>query len=225
LAFKRSQPSLRFALSEQGISADEMDVMQQYVIVNPTTSATWVGTFPVAGTAATGTLVFVNAIMDYPRNAEVAIAGSATGMAGTATLYGRDQFGNKISEVFGFGSTDNGGTVVGTKIFSQFSAGTLLFGTAVGNGTARVGVGTLGTTALFGLPNKLGGTTDVKAISWGTNHVAVSVNGGTIAGLVNVPMSAIAAAKGLGGTATTVSVLYKPSYITEAQLINVPQRT
>ena len=225
MAFKRSQPALRFANSEQGVSADEMDVMQQYIVINPSFSSTWFGTFAVAGTAAVKSLVVINAIADYPRNVEFGMAGTATGMAGTFVLAGRDQFGNVISETLGYGSADNGGTVVGTKVFSQVTLGTLTMGTAIGNGTARLGVGTLGTTCLFGLPNKLGGTTDVKTIAWGSNGNSSTVGGGTIAAFVNVPQSAIKAPNSLGGTVATLSVLYQPSYVTEGDLVNVPQRT
>ena len=193
MALKRSNPALRFALSEYGVSADEMDKMQQYIVINPSFSSTWFGTFAVAGTAAVKSLVVINAIADYPRNAEFALAGSAVGMAGTMALTGKDQFGNVISENFGFGSADNGGTVVGTKVFSQVTVGTLTMGTAVGNGTARLGVGTLGTTTLFGLPDKIGGTNDVKHIAWGSNGNNSTVGGGTIAAYVNYPMSAIKA--------------------------------
>src|SRR3990167_934284 len=185
MSLKRAQPGLRFALSENAVQPDEIDAYEQYVIAFPSYDLKWFGTWPVAGTAATGTLVLINAIADYPRNLEFVLAGTGVGMAGTATIYGTNQFGGSINEVFGFGSADNGGTVVGTKVFAQLSAGTLLFGTAVGNGTAKIGVGTLGTTTLFGLPFKVGGTTDLKSFAFGTNHISATVNGGTIAAFID----------------------------------------
>src|SRR3990167_2477788 len=101
-------------------------------------------------------------------------------MTGTCTLYGYDQFGVYQNEAITFTGASNGGTAVGTKVFAQLSAGTLAFGTAIGSGTARVGVGTIGTTLLFGLPARIGGTTDVKHIAWGSNGNNSTVNGGTI---------------------------------------------
>jgi hypothetical protein len=213
------------ALSGARIAPEEIDRYEQYVVAFPSYSSTWFGTLPVAGTAATGTLVVINAIADYPRNAEFALAGSATGMAGTFTLYGYNQFGVYGSEAFGFGSTDNGGTVVGTKIFASISAGTLSFGTAVGNGTARLGVGTLGTTTLFGLPAKIGGTTDVKVISKGGSVGMLTVNGGTIAAFVDAVQHAIKAPTNVV-SANIISVIYKPTYDASADttMTNLSQR-
>lgn len=208
------------------ISPEEIDRYEQYVIAFPSISATWFGTFPVAGTAATGTLVIINAIADYPRNVEFALAGSAAGMAGTLALYGTNQFGSAINESLTFTAADAGGTAVGTKVFAQISAGTLSFGTAVGGGTASLGVGTTGTTTLFGLPCKIAGTTDVKAITRSTAAGAQTVGGGTIAAFVNKPFHAIKSPATLAGT-TIITVLYKPTYDAEmeAKMANLSQRT
>jgi len=225
MSLKRVEPGLRFDLKTYAVQPDEIDRYEQYVVAFPSYSATWFGTWPVAGTAATGTLVLINAIADYPRNLEVALTGTGVGMAGTATIYGYNQFGGSISEVFGYGSADNGGTVVGTKIFANISAGTLLFGTAVGNGTGRVGVGTLGTTTLFGLPTKLGGTTDVKFVSKGGSVGMLTAGGGTIAQYVDVVQHAIKSPTNVV-SANIISVLYKPTYNAEGSVIaNLSQRT
>ena len=207
------------------IAPDEIDRYEQYVIGFPSISATWFGTFPVAGTAATGTLVLISAIADYPRNINFTLAGSGVGMAGTVAVYGTDQFGGSLNESLGFGSADNGGTVVGTKVFAQISAGTLSFGTAVGGGTASIGVGITGTTALFGLPCKIGGTTDVKAITRSAATGAVSVGGGTIAAFVGTQYHHIKAPADLTGS-QIISVLYKPTYNgeNEAKMASLKQR-
>ena len=233
---KKYEPALRSGqLGTQGpvgaITPDEIDDYCVYNVINPTQAAsgagaTWVGT-RTSGTADTKTIVVRNAILDYPRNLLFAIAGSSVGMAGTATVNGRDQFGSVIAESFGFGSADNGGTVVGTKVFAHFTDGTINFGTFAGaNGTARLGVGVGGTTSLFGLPVRLGGTTDVKLVTCTTGTGAVTVNGGTIAAFVDVPMSAVKAPLDITGT-YTVSAWVKPTYNPEAYSINadLPQRT
>lgn len=208
------------------IAPDEIDRYEQYVVAFPSVSATWFGTFPVAGTAATGTLVVINAIADYPRNVEFALVGSAAGLVGTLALYGTNQFGGSINESITFTKADAGGTGVGTKVFAQISAGTLSFGTAVGSGTASVGVGTTGTTTLFGLPCKIAGTTDVKAITRSTTAGAQTVGGGTIAAFVDKTFHAIKAPATLIGS-TIISVLYKPTYDGEAEgkMANLSQRT
>src|SRR3990167_3081799 len=225
MSLKRAQPGLRFALSENAVQPDEIDAYEQYVIAFPSYDLKWFGTWPVAGTAATGTLVLINAIADYPRNLEFVLAGTGVGMAGTATIYGTNQFGGSVNEAFGFGSADNGGTVVGTKIFAQISAGTLLFGTAVGNGTAKLGVGTLGTTTLFGLPAKIGGTTDVKLVSKGGSVGMLTAGGGTIAQYVDLPQHAIKSPTNVV-SANIISVIYKPTYNAEGSVVaNLSQRT
>lgn len=208
---KATEPQIAFSGAK--VTPDEIDRYEIYQVTNPNTlnASAWFGTWVVAGTAAAGAMVIRNAIADYPRNAEFAIAGSATGLAGTASITGKDQFGVSHSETFGFGSTDNGGTVVGTTIFASVTSGTLTFGTAVGNGTARLGVGTTGTTSLFGLPFKVGGTTDLRILSVVAGTGAVTVNGGTIAAFIDVPNSAIKAPVTTTGT-MTITAWVRPTY-------------
>ena len=213
------------------ITPDEIDSYVVFNVINPTQAASgagasWVGT-RTSGTADTKAIVIRNAILDYPRNLEFAIAGSSVGMAGTATINGRDQFGSVIAETFGFGSADNGGTVVGTEVFAHVTNGTINYGTFAGaNGTGRVGVGVGGTTALFGLPVRLGGTTDVKLLTCTTGTGAVTVGGGTIAAFVDVPMSAVKAPLDITGT-YTITAWVKPTFNPENYAINadLPQRT
>src|SRR5260221_569098 len=139
------------------ITPDEIDRYEVVTIVNPNTltANAFIGTYAVAGTSAANSLVIVNAIPDWPRNLEYSITGTGAGMAGTTTVTGRDQFGSVITETISIGTASNGGTTAGTKVFAQVTSGTHNFGTAVGNGTARLGLGTTGTTAMFGLPFKV----------------------------------------------------------------------
>ncbi len=235
---KTFEPALRFSNSSltaqnkipsAAITPDEIDRYEVVTIVNPNTltANVWFGTWVVAGTAAAGAMVVRNAIADWPRNAEFAIAGSATGMAGTASLTGKDQFGSTVTESFGFGSTDNGGTVVGTKIFAVVTSGTLNFGTAVGNGTARMGLGTTGTTAQFGLPFKVGGTTDLKILSVNAGTGGVTVNGGTIAAYINVPNSSILLPVPQTTGTMAITAWVRPTFNSEnlGLVANLTQRT
>lgn len=208
------------------IAPEEIDRYEVYHIVNPSYSDAWVGTWAVAGTSAVGTAVLTNAILDYPRSLEFRLTGTAAGMTGTTTAIGFNQFGGSINEVFTFAGASNGGTVKGTKIFASITEAPILtFGTAVGNGTARLGVGTSGTTALFGLPAKLGGTTDVKFITKGGSVGALTVNGGTIAAFVDVPNHAIKAPTDVA-SANNIMVWYRPTYDAKADpnMSNLSQR-
>ena len=233
---KRDVPGLRFTSTAGAsnptptlaVTPDEIDRYEVYTVINPATLNVnqWFGTFPVGGTSSLGTMVVVNAISDYPRNLEFSVTGTGAGMAGTLTATGRDQFGSVIQEVISIGTASNGGTQPGTKVFAQITNGTINFGTAVGNGTARVGLGTTGTTTLFGLPFKVGGTTDLKLLSVVAGTGGVSVNGGTIAAFINVPQSAILAPVTTTGT-MTITAWVRPTFNSEniPLVANLPQRT
>lgn len=228
MALKRTHIELRDGSRTFGVSPDEMDAYTVYSVVNPATiGATnqWIGTWAVAGTSAAGALVIINTMPDYPRNLEWSLTGTAAGMTGTASVVGRDQFGAVISESFTFAGANNGGTVAGTKVFAQVTSGTMTFGTAVGNGTARLGLGTAGTTTLFGLPVKLGGTTDVKMLSVTAGTGPVTVNGGTIAAYVNVPMSAIILPVPQTTGTMAITAWVRSTASLEAPVANLPQRT
>lgn len=202
--FKISQPGLRFAAEK--ISPDEID-RYEVVTIQPGTQNSWffLGT---SGTADTPALVLAQRLADWPRNLLFSITGSSVGQAGSLDVNGRDQFGSPISETIGFGSADNGGTTSGTKVFRQVDSGTIRYGTFAGaNGTSRLGFDVAGTATLLGLPVKIGGTTDVVSIAVKnmTTAIGSSVNGGTIAAFVNVPMHAIKSPTPLNGTQAIVA--------------------
>jgi len=205
---KRHDPGILF--SGVKVTPDEIDRYEVYSLTPANNIRFWASA-GTAGTASTIALTVLNRLPDYPRNIEFVLAGSATGMAGTLKMNGRDQFGNSISENFGFGSADNGGTVIGTKVFAQLLNGTLYYGTAIGNGTPQIGFGTMGTTTLFGLPTKLGGTSDVVHIGMTFGTGAITVGNGTIAAFVNVPMHAIMAPATIDGTAQ-INVWFRTTY-------------
>lgn len=239
MALKKGLPELRFtgwigAANPTPIYAVTPDEIDRYEVItidapaSPTGIApTWVGT-QKSGTADTAkALTLLNVIPDWPRSLEFAIAGSSVGMAGTTTVVGVDQFGSPISETMGFGSADNGGTVAGTRVFAQITSVTTNYGTFAGaNGTLRVGLGTAGTTALFGLPFKVGGTTDLKILSFTAGTGAVSINGGTIAAFIDVPTSSIKAPFNIVGT-TSMTAWVRPTANTESisLVANLKQRT
>ena len=79
---------------------------------------------------------------------------------------------------------------------------------------------------MFGLPVRLGGTTDLKLLTCTTGTGAVTVNGGTIAAFVDVPMSAVKAPLDITGT-YTITAWVKPTFNPENYAINadLPQRT
>jgi len=221
---KQNEPALRImgttsegaVIKNFAITPDEIDRYEVYTIINPSTNEAFVGTCAVAGTAATGALVLRSEILDYPRNLECVMLGTAAGMDGTMTVNGKDQFGVSITEAFAIANAENGGTTAGTKIFSSVQSGTFAFGTAIGNGTVSLGVGTTGTTALFGLPFKIGGTTDVKLYNYTAGTGAIAINGGTIAAFVGTQYHHIKAPADIVGT-TSYQVWAKPTYNSEEE--------
>jgi len=214
MSLKRIEPGLRFDLSSNAVTPDEQDAYTVYTIVNPNKTQTFLGTTAVTGTSTAAAIVFDNILLDYPRNLEVVHLGTHAAMNGTFVINGYDQFGSAITENFAIASASNGGTTAGTKVFSSVRSGTFTPGTAVGNGTTKVGVGTSGTTCLFGLPCKIGGTTDVKVLNFTAGTGAVAIAGGTIAAYVNKPMHAIKSPFDLAGT-MSIQVWVKSTYNNE----------
>ena len=196
-------------IMESGVTWDEMDAYR-VLTIRPAINVRWWASAGTAGTAALGTFTMVNRLPDWPRNINFILAGTGVGMAGSIDVSGQDQFGNTIAETMGFGSADNGGTVVGTRVFAVLSSGTLRYGTAVGSGTPQIGL-VPGTACLLGLPDKINGTTDVVQLGFNLGTGAVTYGGGTIAAFVDSPMHAIRPASALDGTAE-VMVWYKSNF-------------
>jgi len=220
MSLKKYFPDIRF--SGNKVTPDELGYDLQYTVVNPSISDSWFGTHAVRGTSGSNAIVLINGIADYPRNLRWVLAGSAAGMTGTATYNGLDQFGNVISETLTYTGAQNGGTAIGTKIFSEVTSGTVNFGTAVGSGTAKLGVGTAGTTTLFGLPWRLGGTTDIKRINGsftgvGTSTAGTFVFGGTPSSAANITAHAFKAPADVQAGTVVYNVIARPSYVEESE--------
>jgi hypothetical protein len=182
MSFKKSEPALQFG--GQRVSADEMDMVRQYVVLNPTVDPIWFGT--AIGTSTQGTpMGLINKNADYPRNLAYAVAAPAGSTAGgTWIVNGKNQFGETIQETVIIGTATGGGTVAGTKVFAQVTSGTINFTTmSPGNGSARLGVA-IGTAAglvgYFGLPDKIAAISDVKSITWRNVGTSITLNGGTV---------------------------------------------
>lgn len=167
------------------VTPDEIDRYENYYVVHPSVSDTFYGTVSTAVTTGAA-IVFTNVRADYPRNILFTMLGVAGGMGGTAVVNGKDQFGVTIQETVSFGSAAGGGTVAGTKVFSQLTSGSVtgvvgLGGTAVGTAKLGVASGTAsGIANLFGLPVRVQAVGDVKTLTWVNNGTVTAVNGGTI---------------------------------------------
>lgn len=212
---KRHHSDFRF--SGNLVTPDEIDRYEVYTVVNPATAAnafaTAVGTSTQAKALgfATGSNV-----MDYPRNLSVVIScASGSTKGGTLSVAGKDQFGNAVTESIGGTVAADGGTYVGTKVFARITAGTFTIGTSDGgNGTVSVGGGVGGTTALFGLPIKLGAATDIKKYNWQSNGTQVPVAGTPGADQYDLTLHAVKAWKDVDGT-TAFQVWVKSTYNAE----------
>jgi hypothetical protein len=224
MSLKRIEIGLRTAPSEYAVTPDEMDRYEVYTAANVSPDTAWyfLGT---AGTSKVQPGTWLTVLPDYPRNIQFSITGTGVGMQGTAIINGVNQFGKSITETYSFGSSDTGGAVVGTQIFAQITSGTFYYGTAVGAGTLRLGFGTGGTTCMFGLPTKVGGTADLLLYSWGSASTPVKVGAGTLGGWVDTTYHAIKAASDIAGSTTHFSVWYKPSFNGEGtQIAALAQR-
>ena len=195
------------------VTPDEIYRYEQYVVSNPAISATFYGTTTPGTVSQALTLTLANTVSDFPRSIAAHFSGSAS-VSGTATVTGKNQFGETISESMGIAQgTQTTGIGYGTKIFAEISAATVAMGTGVsGTGTVSLGVPTVAGSAKFGLPAKIGGSTDVKALTWsGEAGVSVPLNGGTIGAYIDTVNHSFVGTETLAGT-MTYSVLFKPSY-------------
>ena len=215
---KKHYSDIRF--SGNLVTPDEIDRYEVYSVVNPTTQNTWIGTAAsTASGAAAPTFGFISKMADYPRSLRVvATTGSGTAIQEACAITGKDQFGNTITEtITALGTTT--ATAIGTKVFAEVTAVTVTQGTITADvGTVALGLGTAGTTTLFGLPFKLGGTADVVLYRWQSNGTSVPVNASGSTGMwVDATYHAVKAVTDIGGT-TALQVWVKPSYNAENEV-------
>lgn len=198
---------------------DELDMYRVYTVNFPA-----FGTAGYFGSAAAGTstqakaMVVINKTADYPRNIAATFEGTSD-MGGVWVVNGKNQFGEAITETITVGTAANGGTTKGTMVFAEVTSGTATFATGcVGNGTPVLTVDTVKTSLMFGLPDKIGSTADVKNITWTNEFVSTAINGGTIGAYVIAGQHAFRGTEALAGT-QTYSVLYKPTYDASGQAV------
>ncbi|MFA6982210.1 MAG: hypothetical protein WC243_04300 [Patescibacteria group bacterium] len=157
-------------------------------------------------TSATGTITL--AYPDYPRNLMVSFKETGgTVCDATATVTGKDQFNQTISEEYAcvsLGTT----SVSGTKVFGQITAISAVVG-SYGTGVVDLRVGyVIGAgTAKFGLPNKIKAATDVKRVTWVDNGVNTP---GTV--VVDTTNHAFTAGGAITAAQDDFIVWYKPNY-------------
>ncbi len=204
--------------SKGQITPDEEDKYLQYVVNNPSISATWCGTCAGGTSTQAKALVLINKNLDYPRNLLYGVVGTAD-MGGAWVVNGKDQFGQSITESVTLGTAAAGTpavAVAGTAIFAQVTSGTFTVATdASGAGSAQLGVaiGTAATAKYYlGLPTKIAAVADVKMISWSKEHVQVTMNGGSVTSdLVSTTTHSFCGTGVMGGT-ECFTVLFKPTY-------------
>lgn len=197
---KTHHPDVAFGGAKVG--ADEVDFFHVYNVFYPSVDATAIATAKGTPTSSYALAENTQGVLDYPRNVVVRInntSGSTNG--GTATINGLDQFGNVIQEVVAVTSAANGGTTEGTKVFSKFTSGTVKFigaGNAANGCTCNVGYGTAGTTTLFGLPFKVGGTADLLSYAWASVSAAQMSKANALGSYVSTAQNAILARTDFG---------------------------
>jgi len=181
------------------VGADEVDFYHVYNVFYPSINATCVATMKAI---ATGSALVENTqgVMDYPRNLVVTCAGGTSSgtYGGTVVINGLNQFGDVIQETFSIATAVNGGTAVGTKVFAKFTSGTATLGGDTAVATCNVGFGTAGTTTLFGLPFKVGGTADLLNLGWASASAAQMIKSDALGSYVSTAQHAILARTDFG---------------------------
>lgn len=193
------------------VSPDEVDQYVQYVVMHPSTSTTYIGT--VAPGTVAAPCIITNPLPDVPRTLLFSITGPVGGVGGTLTVNGQDQFGGTAVEVITIGSANGGGSAAGTLIYAKVGTASYAPNGVDNIGTPVLGVaiGTAaGLVARFGLPDKLGGTGDVKNITWINNGTPTSFGTGGIGSLISASSHSV---RGTAVVALTdrYVVTYKPS--------------
>jgi hypothetical protein len=198
---KTYQPEVAF--SGKMVTPDEIDSYVVHTIINPLFGNADIGAGTSSGPAATATFTYGTALkaLDYPRNLRTLWStGTGTAVGGTVTIRGKDQFGSSITEAIVIVGTALA-TAEGTAIFAQITTVTAQQWTTAGDvSTVSVGGAILGTTAKFGLPVRIAGTSDVARIAWASNGTQVINNKGTHGAFVDASNHAIKALKTLEGT-------------------------
>lgn len=199
MSLKRHYPD--FAWSGNKVQPNEIDRYEVYSTSFRAPVISWFGTALGDGTAGDKDLTIVNKLAPYPTSVEARFVGASGTTKGTLTVTGKDQFGVTINETFSLAS-GSAGTVEGTKVFMEISAGSAELGTA--SGSVVVAAGTSGTTTLLGLPIKIAGSTDLKLLTWSLGDVQTSAGGAT--GTVDFyAVPAMDAIKAVGPCSGTVS--------------------
>lgn len=197
---KRHHADFRF--SGNKVTSDEIDRRVQYQVLWPSVGTATVGTIAAGTAAAAWTLITTKT--DYPRNLLFTVVGPSGGVGGTSVVNGTDQFGASITETVTIASANAGGTTAGTKIFDTVTSGTYYPNGVDNTSTATLGyaIGTAATlTGWFGLPVRIGSTSDVKRYTRSFAGVVLPVNGGTISSYISTTTHAFK--DSVIGTATT----------------------
>lgn len=196
---KKHHPDIRFSANK--VTPDELDVRQQYVVMKPSVGTATIGTI-AAGTVS-GAMTLVNTVCDYPRNLLFTVVGGASGVGGTCTIVGTDQFGRSQTESIAFASANAGGTQAGTAIWDAVTSATYYPNGGDNTSTATLGY-TAGTAAALkfwlGLPVKVKATSDVKRITYVKNGAVTALTGGTIASYVSTTTHAFSGTETLAAT-------------------------
>jgi hypothetical protein len=181
------------------VGADEVDFFHTYTVFYPSVNATAVATCKSIASAS-ALVENVQGVCDYPRNLVVKCAGGTSSgtYGGTVVINGLNQFGDVIQETFSIATAVNGGIAVGTKVFAKFTSGTATLAGDTAVATCNVGFGTAGTTTLFGLPFKVGGTADLVNMAWASVSAAALIHSNALGSYVSTTEHAILARTDFG---------------------------
>lgn len=188
------------------IRPTEVDRLEVFYYLKPSVSDSAVMN-TLSGTASAGTVTL--AYPDYPRNLKATFTeASGTAWAATATVTGKDQFGNAVSEAF---AHVNLGTsiVYGTKVFAEVTAVALEGASGAATDDVKIGYVIEAGTAKLGLFTKIGAANNVRRVHWVDNGVSTP-------GTVSIDTTYHAFKPGAAIAAADDYIAYvKPNYTTD----------
>ena len=150
-----------------GLSSTALTADQQYIIMKPSVSATFVVNVEDISGGDVAACTIVRGTLDYPRNLLYTLTdASGTTLEGTFTVTGTNAYDAIVTETV-IVDVSTAATMPGTQVFKTVTAVALTdVANEAASDTASLGVNITADVASFGLPDKIAAITDVQNVNW-----------------------------------------------------------